>query len=454
MEHESQGMTSRTWPILIFGFGTLLILIGLAGLGAFRRSQQIQDEIVFTYESDRRMERVFSLIHSDVHFSGVLIRDYLLDPSHLTADSHRQQLLEIRSKMTKRLDEINRLLGPGREPALEQLRSEIDAYWTSLEPVFQWTPQQKMALSTVFLRKNVLPRRDAVLALAAEIEELNQSSFQNQQQKLQQSRAEFYRYLWRMMAIALSLGLLVAIASILRISRLEKKTEDQQKRTEQAEHELRWLSQQLVQTQEAERKSLSRELHDQVGQMLTGLRMELGNLEDARGSSGEVFHDRLAEVKRLVEQTLATVRNLAMGLRPAMLDDLGLGPALEWQGREFSRRSGIPVTVQLDGYLDGLPDSHRTCVFRVVQEALTNCARHARARNIRISVHGRHDAVSLTVQDDGVGIANFDSSRRGLGLIGMEERARELGGTVMVRSQPNKGTSLRVELPLRQEVAT
>jgi signal transduction histidine kinase len=445
-------MTPRTWPILIFGFGTLVILIALAGLGASQRAQEIQNEIVVIHASERELATVFNEIHSGIQLSGIFVRDYLLDPSHLTASLHRNQLLEIRSSMAKQLDELEQLIGREESAALQQLRQEIDSYWNSLEPIFEWTPQQKMSFSSLFLRKQVLPRRDAVLELASEIEDLNEANFERQQQRLNHSKAELRGYLWKMMAIVISLGLLVAGGSIFRISRLEKRTEEQQSRTERAEVELRSLSQQLVQAQEAERKSISRELHDEVGQMLTGLRMELGNLETVRGSSDEEFSRRLREVKDLTERTLAAVRNLAMGLRPAMLDDLGLGPALEWQGREFSRRSGIPVTVQIDGTLDGLPDSHRTCVFRVVQEALTNCARHAKANNIRIAVHGRRDGVFLTVQDDGIGIAGSEPSGRGLGLVGIEERVRELGGAVTIYSQPNKGTSLNVEIPLGKAV--
>lgn len=445
-------MRSRSWPVLIFGFGSLVFLIGLAGIGATRTARRIHAEMVAIHETDRQMAKVFSEIHSGIHLSGIFVRDYLLDPSHLTAASHREQLLEIRSSMAKQLEELNRLLGREEESALQQLRREIDAYWNSLDPIFEWTPQQKMALSSIFLRRHVLPRRDAVLAMAGEIESLNESNFLRQQQRLEESQEEFRRYLWWMMGVVVSLGVLVALISIFRIARLEKSTAEQQQRTERAERELRRLSQQLVQAQEAERKSISRELHDEVGQMLTALRMELVNLEDVRNAPDEQFDGRLEDVKRLAEQTLAAVRNLAMGLRPAMLDDLGLGPALEWQGREFSRRGGIPVTVQIDGRLDGLPESHRTCVFRVVQEALTNCARHARAKNIRVVVHGRNDAVFLTVQDDGVGITGSESVGRGLGLVGIEERVRELGGRVTIYSQPAKGTSLKVEIPLHPKV--
>jgi signal transduction histidine kinase len=132
---------------------------------------------------------------------------------------------------------------------------------------------------------------------------------------------------------------------------------------------------------------------------------------------------------------------------------LGLGPALQWQTREYSRHNGIPATVEIDGDLNNLSEDARTCVYRVVQESLTNCARHAQAKNVRISVHGGKSDIAVTIQDDGVGFDSGSAISRGIGLIGMEERVRELGGNVAVMSQPNKGTIVELALPLGERQA-
>ncbi len=226
---------------------------------------------------------------------------------------------------------------------------------------------------------------------------------------------------------------------------------EHQERAEQAEQELRRLSQQLVQAQETERKLIARELHDQIGQMLTAVRMDLSGLMQSSEGRGEPFCTRLREARQTAEQALRAVRDLAMGLRPSMLDDLGMAPAIEWQARDYSRRAGVPVHVQVDGNLDAIPEAHRTCIYRVVQEALTNCARHARARNIRILLHGGSGRIFLAVQDDGVGFGPGEGRGSGLGLIGMEERVGELGGRLEILSQPHKGTLIRVELPVGGE---
>jgi signal transduction histidine kinase len=209
---------------------------------------------------------------------------------------------------------------------------------------------------------------------------------------------------------------------------------------------LRRLSRSLVQTQEVERRSLSRELHDEVGQTMTALGIEIGNLEKLRAGDPDLFARHIEDAKQLNVKAMRTIRDLAMGLRPSMLDDLGLGPALQWQGREFSRRTGVPAQVQVDGVLENLSDAQRTCIYRVVQEALTNCARHAKAKNVHVLLHAVDGLTTVAVQDDGVG---FDASRNkgGLGLLGIAERINALDGKLTIRSQTNKGTMLRIELP-------
>ena len=445
-------MRSRSWLVLSIGFGTLILLIGLLGFGAMRRAQALHDETVSAHEAYLQTDAVLREIPADLYLGDILIRDYLLDPSHITAPAYRDQLLLKRSSIQQRLTVLAQRLGEGEVARLQQLRTELQAYWESLDPILKWSPQEKAALSRVFLHRQVLPRREAVVALAKQIGEINAANLRKEQQKLKESQDLFQSFLRRTVFLALALGLLVALISTARVALLERRSEQQRGRAESAEEELRRLSRNLVRTQEEERRRLSRELHDAVGQMLSAMTMELGNMESVI-TAPDKLRARLDEARQLNAETIRGVRDLAMGLRPAMLDELGLGPALRWQGREFSRRSGIPVAVQIDGDLEGLPETHRTCVYRIVQEALTNCARHAQAKNIRISIYGRSDWVQLSIQDDGVGFDPLHASSRGLGLVGIQERVRELEGKVTVVSQPRKGTILEVEVPVGSRVA-
>ena len=143
---------------------------------------------------------------------------------------------------------------------------------------------------------------------------------------------------------------------------------------------------------------------------------------------------------------MAVVRNMALLLRPSMLDDIGLLPALRWQAREVTRRTGLRVDVAADSEFTGLPEEHKTCVFRVVQEALHNSSRHAHGSVCRVTLSQAADGLRLAIQDDGQG---FDLSQdRGLGLLGIQERVARLGGTLLVESAQGKGTLLAIRLPI------
>jgi len=440
-------MKSRSWLVLLAGFGTLILLIGLLGFGAMGRAKALHDQMLAADENFRQIDSVLREIPPDLYLGDILIRDYLLDPSHITAPAYREQMLAMRTTIRQRLDLLQDRMGPEEAQAIQQLQAGLRGYWASMNPILRWSPREKAALSQIFLRQQVLPRRQAVVTLAREISQINAAHLQAEQRRLEENQKLMRSFLLRTVLLALGLGVVVALISAARVATLERRSEQQRERAEHAEEELRRLSRNLVRTQEEERSSLSRELHDAVGQMLSAMTMELGNLEGLMASPDRL-RTRLNEARRLNAETIRGVRDLAKGLRPAMLDELGLGPALQWQGREFSRRSGVPVTVQLDGELDRLPESHRTCIYRVVQEALTNCARHARAKSIRISLYGRADWVQLSIQDDGVGFDPERASSKGLGLIGIQERVRELEGKVTVISQPQKGTILEVEVPV------
>jgi signal transduction histidine kinase len=433
---------------LALGFGTLVVLIAILGIGAIRRARAIYDEMENTQDAYLQSEAARRDIATDMYLSGILVRDYLLDPSPQNAPQHRQQLLEIRSSLQQRLDQLPQQLGDVKSPSLPRLQSEVQSYWDSLDPIFDWTPQEKADRSWYFLRHKVFPHRQAVVDLAHEMAKLNQENLARERQRNRESQRVLHRFLNGIMGFALGLGIMVALLTTYRVAHLEKQHQEQRTQIEQAQDDLRRLSQSLVQAQETERKSLSRELHDEVGQMLTALKMQLGNLEALKRSDLTAFSERLEEAKRVNSDAMIAIHDLAMGLRPSMLDDLGLEPALKWQGREFSRHTGVPAVVEVRGALEDLSDAQRTCIYRVVQETLTNCARHASAKNVLVSVDGDANRVHLLVRDDGLGFDSGNREKRGLGLIGIEERVHALQGKVTIMSVPKKGTTVEVNIPI------
>jgi signal transduction histidine kinase len=188
-----------------------------------------------------------------------------------------------------------------------------------------------------------------------------------------------------------------------------------------------------------------------VGQVLTALRMELGRIERGRSPQDTRVGLALGEAKQLVDKMFRTVRDLALGLRPSMLDDLGLRAALEWHVRDVSRRSGVDVELTIEGQVDSLPDRYQTCVYRAIQEALTNCVRHAKATTVAVRLTAADRRLDISVKDDGVGFEPR-AHRDGLGLRGIEERVREIGGVLTIGASPGIGTALSMRLPLPEPV--
>jgi len=252
------------------------------------------------------------------------------------------------------------------------------------------------------------------------------------------------RTLMATFAITLAGGLLLALLTIGYTLRLESELERRLEENSRARADLQELSAKLVRAQENERRALARELHDEVGQSLSAMLMEAENAECA--DDLREVREHLGSLRALGEKTMNQVRDLALLLRPSMLDDFGLVPALNWHAREMTKRTGLNVVLSADEEADDLPDEHKTCIYRLVQEAVNNSARHANARTVQVDVKREDQLVRFSVRDDGAG---FDPRFvRGLGLLGMEERVRRLGGRISIDSQLGRGTLITAELPL------
>jgi len=435
------------WPVSVFGLGFLLLIMGLSGVASIQETRRIHEQILSVEDNYRHIENMVEAVRSDTSQVAVLQRDRLLDHG-TSAESYAHQLAALRDKTEATMGQLRSIQLQQDSKAFERLESALRAYMDAVAAEFRATPAA--GLSAEFddrFRSQSL----TIFSVAEELGKLNEENFESRRRALNQSVEHLQYDIWETIITALVVGAIIAGASIFRITALEKESAEHQKKTEQAEERLRLLSQQLVSSQEQERKSLSRELHDEIGQLLTALRMELGNMERIRAATGVDLGPHLDQAKKLAETTLKTTRDIAMGLRPAMLDLLGLGPALEWQAREFSRRYNTPIQLEVDGDLKDLSDRHRTYLYRIVQEGLTNCARHAQAKNIRVRLEDANGQVALTVEDDGIGFDAHAGVVYGLGLLGLTERVRELSGNIAIESQPGKGTKLAVVLPVSRE---
>jgi len=256
---------------------------------------------------------------------------------------------------------------------------------------------------------------------------------------------------------------------------LEKRVAERTQELSRANAALKALSQRLVDVQEAERRFVARELHDEIGQMVTGLKLvletsvETGSAEcatrnadsatsrsplPAARSSLRISPAALDEAMALINDLMERVRQLSINLRPQMLDDLGLLTALDWHFKRYFKQTGIRVQFKHTPLADRLPARLETAVFRIVQEALTNAARHARVKALSVRLWANAEQVGLQVRDEGAGFDTAEALRRGTssGLTGMKERAELLGGEFILESTAGGGTCLTVELPLSQAV--
>src|SRR5439155_8109972 len=210
-------------------------------------------------------------------------------------------------------------------------------------------------------------------------------------------------------------GVAVAILSISLNNTLEKKYLAEHNAALEAKQDLQRLSARLVVAQEQERQTLSRELHDQVGQALTAIKIDISRTEQALLPSQADLMERLERARTGAEETLDIIRRLSMLLRPSMLDDLGLSAALGWYTKQFSASTAIRVNLNDDGSADTLPDAHKVSLYRIVQEALTNCARHSEARSVVINLGAEQDRYIMRIEDDGKGYVPSQQAR-GIGL--------------------------------------
>jgi signal transduction histidine kinase len=271
-----------------------------------------------------------------------------------------------------------------------------------------------------------------------------------EQQELNDANDHVRRRIWETTAIAVALGVAIAIVSTWYVGRLQTQVRQENAEVARNRQELKELSHRLVRAQEDERRTIARELHDEIGQALTAVDVELALAEAAAGTDGRASA-AIHEARTVAQRALGSVRDLSQLLRPSMLDDFGLPDTLRWYLRKFSDRTRVRTELVQEQLEERLPIDVEVCVYRAIQEALTNVARHAQATVCRVFVQRLAASVIVTVEDDGVGWqadSGNAAGRPGVGLVGIRERASELGGTFRVEGRSGKGTRLTIELPL------
>jgi len=241
-----------------------------------------------------------------------------------------------------------------------------------------------------------------------------------------------------------------AVASVTVFKDISQRKLNEQKSFE-SRKQLQKLTAHLQTIREEERTRIARELHDELGQMLTGVKLEAKWLASILSSEQPLVQDKIVSLSTLIDDTLDVMRRVAADLRPVMLDDLGLEAALEWLSEEFSKRTGLNIQLEFDRQEGDdecleLDVDVATAAYRIVQESLSNVARHAQAKNVHVLLCCREDMLLLRVSDDGQGMTE-PTKRDSFGIIGMRERATGLGGVFYVSNIADGGTCVEVNLP-------
>src|SRR3984957_11500911 len=394
-------MSSRA--VLWAGFGSLLALMLLVAVSANRALDRIETSSGQIRRGFLRRDELLDRLRANLYRSSIDLRDYLLHADPQLAERRLAEIQHTQQEVTADLREYRQGAPATEVPAVDELRRDVEIYFGLVAPVLNWDADTRRSQGPDYLRSQIFPRRQQLLQISDRIREMDAQQLASGESTVAAVFASFRREVVITTLFTTLFGLALAFFAIGRVQALERESDTRYREVVRAREELHRLSARLVSAQEEERRNLSRELHDEIGQSMSALLVELGNLGSSLPPENAALQERLQAVKRLAENNVVVLRNLSLLLRPSMLDDLGLVPALKWQAREVARRSGIKVKVDAEDVPDHLPDEYRTCIYRVVQEALHNATRHSKAAHVRVTVTHEESRVKVLIYDDGVG---------------------------------------------------
>jgi signal transduction histidine kinase len=440
---------------LLLGFGLTVGLWIVAGFQFTRRMAEVQRESAVINRRYMNAQELLSTIRAQLLIGSVYARDALLDPNPASAEGYRQQLQDTYVTVDAALDRYVPVLDTPLERArIARLRQEVGTFRATILEVLEGKRLQDFSDARLLLQRRVVPKREVVIRASEEVQALNREAFVQQQERIAEVYRVMQRRVWQQLGLALVASLGIALLASLYAKRLESHVRRQRARDAQNTEDLQRLSAKLITAQEEERRTIARELHDEVGQVLTAIKVELAVAQAAIETFGAPARV-LEDARVITEGALQTVRDLSHLLHPAMLDDLGLAAALDWYLRGVSKRYDLRAELRQEGMHERLVVETEVSAFRIVQEALTNVVKHARASACRVELVRRAQLLRITIEDDGIGFDMVDSQssgRRGLGLVGIRERVAHLRGSLRIERGDTSGTRIVVELPARSRV--
>ncbi len=447
---EIPSPTRRLWLGLCV---TLLIFVIFASY-TIREIRWLQDFQVNVVQNNRKASLQLLGIQDDTYQLAVSLRDMTLPESRYPIYYWKGRFSDLHADMDRRLvwEAQYAASTPAGGQLRRQLREMLDNFWQLADEAFSLADQGHEDSARYLIRSQLEEQRETVSRVVSQLLNLNDQAQQEAGQRVSQVYGQVSKDILLLIGVlflvALGTGLYTLQANRKTFQRLHDLAEQLQAQSAQ----LRTLSWKLIEVQEQTLRHVARDLHDHFGQILTAIGMMLGRAGQKALDKDAVFVQDVQAVKKIVEDTLQSVRDESQIFRPAILDDFGLQQTLEWFGEQFSRQTGVQV--HLRGTLPEhfLPAETAIHVYRIVQEALSNVARHSGAREAWVTLEDKADQLSLEVRDNGCGFAVEREVKReagqGIGLMGMRERAEHLNGALSVDSAPHEGTTIRVRVPL------
>ncbi len=445
---STRGLTLRL--ALLGGFGLTLGLwlfaafLVTARVGdAHRRSMLLNGRYI-------QAQELLSSVRAQVLVTSVVVRDALLDPAPRPTADYRKDVGQAYHSIDAALARYEPIVDIAVEHTrVQRLRDEIEALRVRTLEILS-TDSRTWQFDARALLQRLLPGRESVIDVSEKLQAINRAVYMTQQSEMSQVQAQLQGQVLTVLGVALAISFVIAWTAFRYGVRLEQRLVDQRLREEQVSADLHRLSARVIHVQEEERRRIARDLHDEVGQALSAVNLELTAAQQYLQRNG-TNADLLGEARALADHALRTVRDLSQLLHPSVLEDLGLSAALRSFLSGFGRRTGTAVTFRDDAAPGRLtPEAERT-VYRIVQEAITNITRHAAARHVDVCLTESAEYLSVIVQDDGVGFDALDAQRPGrqggLGLLGIRERATELGWNLRIDSGAGQGTRLEILIP-------
>ena len=434
-----------------------VVLIGgiwlFAGYYFTRRMAELEQRSAAIHSRYTRAQDLLTEVRGHVLMGSVYVRDALLDPDPTSAPAYRRQL----EASYREADDALRQYVPVTDAVAEheriaRLHHEIADFRLTLTEVLDTESRDWPAEARTLLRSRIMPKREGVMRISEQVQALNRSAFVQQQNDIAAVYRLTQRRVWQSFGLAVAASFGIALLAMTYAGRLEAWLRRQRLKDIDTARDLQRLSSQLLTAQVEERRCIARELHDEVGQVLTAIKVELSVAQHAVEAAGAP-PNLLEDARAITDGALNVVRDLSHLLHPALLDDLGLPAAVAWYIKGFGRRHGLSVELLQEGMDERLSIDVESAAFRIVQEALTNVAKHARATSCRVHLQRRTNTLLVTIEDDGVGfdpaVAARPMTTGGLGLISIRERVAHLQGALHLDTAPGQGVCLTVELPAR-----